>query len=175
MTLIPVVNEQDEIITHKERNELLQEDIYRIASLWIMNEFGEILLAQRAATKLKNPNKWTCIVNGTVEKGESYEGNIIKETEEEIGIQIGGGGDLPTPILLAKELFVSNWTHFVAIFFVKLPKSTSLIFDENEIQATKWVTKEELGALLEKCSDDFVPSFPKFWQLVREKLEEKEL
>ncbi len=155
MALIPVVNEQDEIITYKERNELLQEDIYRIASLWIMNEFGEILLAQRAATKLKNPNKWTCIVNGTVEKGESYEDNIIKETEEEIGIKIGGG-DLPTPILLAKELFVSNWTHFVAIFFVRLPKSTVFVFDENEIQATKRVTKEELGRLLENFPEDFV-------------------
>ena len=84
MSLIPVVNEQDEIIGYKQRNEILVDDIYRIASLWVINELGEILLVQRATTKSHDPSKWTCTVNGTVEKGENYEENIIKEMEEEI-------------------------------------------------------------------------------------------
>ena len=169
MSLIPVVNEQDEVIEYKERSEIQIEDIYRVASLWVMNEFGEILLAQRASKKSHNPNKWTCVVNGTVEKGESYEENIIKEAEEEIGVKIRKNH---TPILLAKELFVSNWKHFVAMFFVRLPKSTSFVFDEQEIQAVKRVNREELRELLEKFSDDFVGSFPKLWKLVSQKLEE---
>jgi hypothetical protein len=36
--LIPVLNENEEIIGHKERNEIKQEDIYMVSSLRVMNE-----------------------------------------------------------------------------------------------------------------------------------------
>ncbi|MEI7562268.1 MAG: hypothetical protein WCJ39_00675 [bacterium] len=55
MALIPVVNEQDEIIGYKERSEIQKEDIYRVTALWITNNKGEILIAQRAFTKRNNP------------------------------------------------------------------------------------------------------------------------
>jgi NADH pyrophosphatase NudC (nudix superfamily) len=41
-------------------------------------------LTQRAATKKNDPDKRTSAVAGTVEKGETFETNIIKETQEEI-------------------------------------------------------------------------------------------
>jgi hypothetical protein len=37
--LIPIVNDNDEIIGYKERKEIQTEDIYRISSLWVVNEF----------------------------------------------------------------------------------------------------------------------------------------
>jgi isopentenyldiphosphate isomerase len=81
---IPIVNEHDEIIGYKERNDITKEDIYRVSTLLVMNEYDEILLTKRAATKKNNPNKRTLAVNGTVEKGETYEENIIHEAQEEI-------------------------------------------------------------------------------------------
>ena len=55
MEIIPLVNEQDEIIGYKERAEIKTEDIYRVSALRITNSQGEILVAQRAFTKKNNP------------------------------------------------------------------------------------------------------------------------
>lgn len=164
--LIPIVNEQDEIIAYKEREEVTKEEIYRVSALWVMNEFGEILLAQRAATKSHSPNKRTLPVNGTVEKGEMYEENIIRETQEEIGVELSGHR------LLLKELFGGDWIKFVAIFFVQLPKSAPFVFDETEIQDAKRVSVEEFEKRLETSPSDLVPSLPSIRKLVKEKIKE---
>ena len=67
---------------------------------------------------------------------------------------------------------MSNWKHFVAVFFVKLPKATSFVFDEGEIQATKRVSTKELEERLKQSPDDFVISAPSIRKLVKEKIEE---
>ena len=48
---IPIVNEQDEIIGYKDRKDRNIIDITRITGLWLWNEKGEVLLAQRAFSK----------------------------------------------------------------------------------------------------------------------------
>ncbi len=83
---IPIVNEQDEIIGYKDRKDRNLVDITRVSALWITNEDGEILLAQRGLNKTHSPGLWGPAVAGTVEEGETYESNIIKEAEEEIGL-----------------------------------------------------------------------------------------
>jgi isopentenyl-diphosphate delta-isomerase len=151
LMLIPIVDKNDEIITYKERNEILHEDIYRIASLWVENEEGEVLLTQRASSKTHNPDKRTIAVNGTVEGKETYEENIIHETQEEIGIKISN------PLLLNKELASSGgWTHFIALFFVRIPKESPFVFDPQEVQAVKWAKKAEVEQWLAEAPDDFV-------------------
>ena len=57
MTRIPIVNEQDEIVCYKEREEATREDIRRITSLFLFNEKGETLLARRHPNKLISPNR----------------------------------------------------------------------------------------------------------------------
>ena len=44
---IPIVNEQDEVIAYKEREETTREDIRRIVALYIVNEKHEALIAKR--------------------------------------------------------------------------------------------------------------------------------
>lgn len=85
--LIPIVDEEDNIIDYKERKKLDLKDIYRVSALWIENSKGEILLAQRSFNKKHHPGLWGPAVAGTVEKGESYEENISHEIEEELGIK----------------------------------------------------------------------------------------
>ncbi len=84
---IVIVNDQDEVIAHKERGTLTKDDIYRVSALWVKNSRGDILLAQRKFTKSHDPGKWGPAVAGTVGEGETYKQNIIKEAEEEIGLR----------------------------------------------------------------------------------------
>jgi len=86
MTKIIIVDENDKIIGYKERGTLNFRDIYRVSALQVKNSVGQILLAQRKLTKKKNPGKWGPAVAGTNDEGETYESNIIKEAEEEIGL-----------------------------------------------------------------------------------------
>jgi len=81
-----IVNEQDEVIGYKERNLITRDDIYRVAGLWITNSRGDILLARRAFSKTHDPGKWGPAVSGTIAANETYEENIIKEAEEELGL-----------------------------------------------------------------------------------------
>jgi len=86
MVLIPIVDEQDNLLCHKERDMVWPGDIYRISDLRIRNSKGQHLIAQRALCKKNHPGYRSGAVCGTVEKGESYESNIRKEMFEEIGL-----------------------------------------------------------------------------------------
>lgn len=77
--LYQVVNDSDEVIGHKFRNDIdFVKDIYRVAALWLTNSQGQVLIAQRLLTKDKDPGKWGPAAAGTLEKDETYESNIYK-------------------------------------------------------------------------------------------------
>src|SRR3989339_514660 len=83
---IPIVNEQDEIIGYEERETRNPKHICRVTGLWVTDKDQNILLAQRALVRKFNPGMWGPAVSGTVEEGETYKSNIIKEAREEIGL-----------------------------------------------------------------------------------------
>ena len=84
---IPIVNEQDEVIEYKKREEATHEDIRRIIALYVFNEKGKTLIAKRHSTKIIDPNKWGPAVAGTVDEGYDYDSTVLKEAEEEIGLK----------------------------------------------------------------------------------------
>lgn len=84
--LVTIVDEQDNILGVKARDDLGSKDIVRISVLWIENSKGQVLLQQRSLAKKTGPGKWGPAVAGTVESHETYASNIIKEAEEEIGL-----------------------------------------------------------------------------------------
>ncbi len=83
---IVIVDENDNEIDAKDQSEIQSRDIYRVSALWVTNSRNQVLLAQRKLTKQNDPGKWGPAVAGTVEKDETYESNIYKEVEEEIGL-----------------------------------------------------------------------------------------
>jgi isopentenyldiphosphate isomerase len=84
---IQIVDQNDNLIGIKDRTEVdFSKDIYRVAALWLTNPDGEVLIAQRKLTKDKDPGLWGPAVAGTIEEGETYESNIYKEADEEIGL-----------------------------------------------------------------------------------------
>ncbi|NND64799.1 MAG: NUDIX domain-containing protein, partial [Gammaproteobacteria bacterium] len=84
---ILVVNEKDEVIGEKYRRDMdYDQDIFRSSVLWLTNSSGEVLLAKRVMTKKKDPGKWGPSVAGTLEVGETYDSNMVKEIQEEIGL-----------------------------------------------------------------------------------------
>lgn len=164
MELIPVVNLQDEILFYKNRDDITSDDIFRVASVWVLNDKKEVLLGRRSLTKKTNPNKFAPIVNGTVNKDESYEENALKELKEEIGIT-------RTKLNFLTKLFVKEkWQLFVSYFSTQLTESDQLNFDSNEIAEIVYWPLAELEFSLINQPEMFVPDFKRVYEEVRELL-----
>lgn len=149
---IPIVNEQDEIIGYKDRKDRNTIDITRITGLWLWNEKGEVLLAQRAFSKSINPGLWGPAVAGTVEEGETYESNIIKEAEEEIelyGLK---------PVLGPKLRRTTKHAYFVQWFTATINSDYPLVKQDSEVESIKWFSKEELMKALDETPEIFLGS-----------------
>ncbi len=145
MPKIPVVNENDELIRYKEREELAPEDIYRVSALWLTNPQGQILLAQRAFTKSHDPGKWGPAVAGTVEEGEDYESNIVKEAAEELGLIDLKLNKLAKLRRRGKYQYFSQWYEAI----IDKPEDEFKV-QTDEVAAIKWFDKDELRNDLEK-------------------------
>lgn len=156
MSKVIVVNRQDEIIAYKERSDWNNTDIIRVSALWIYNSRNEVLIAQRSLNKVRSPGLWAQSVAGTVEEGETYESNILKEAEEEIGLTIKAEA-----LTLAPKNFIdTEHAYFVQMYFLKLDLPvTDFIPRVGEVEQVKWISLEELSAWFAERPGDFTPAF----------------
>ena len=84
--LIQHVNDQDEVLGWITPEQRADHHIYRVSALWLTNSQGDILIAQRNPNMNNSGGLWGPAAAGTVEAGESYHDNIVKEAAEEIGL-----------------------------------------------------------------------------------------
>lgn len=147
---IPIVDESDNVINYIERDACDADSIYRVSYLWITDTDGRILLAKRAMHKKHDPGTWGPAVAGTVEENETYEENIIKEAEEELGLR----NIKPT---IGKKLRVhSNYQYFSQEFLLTLPSGfNDFTHQEEEVSEIRWFTEDELRTELIENPDIF--------------------
>jgi len=147
---ITIVDENDNIIGYKERGTLTKDDIYRVSDLMVRNSKGDFLLAQRSFKKKHSPGLWTNAVSGTNEKGETYESNIIKEAEEELGIK-----DLRFE-KSRKLRYTGRHNFFCQEFNLTLDRDIKdFKIQKDEVEQIKWYTREELEKELKENPEKF--------------------
>lgn len=154
MALFTIVNDKDEVIGAKKRSAMTCDDIYRVSALWLTNSKGEVLLARRAFTKSHDPGKWGPAVAGTVEDGETYELNIIKEMDEELGLRgvsVRAG---------EKQLRSSKkWRYFGQRFYATVDKRIDeFTIQADEVAEVRWFTREQLQKEVAEHPDHFLRS-----------------
>ena len=172
--LITIVDETDTPIGVKPREELTPSDIYRVSSLWVFNSAGEYLLAQRSANRKQHPLAWQSSAAGTVEEGESYQDNILKEAQQEIGAIISPDNLIPLPKQLVKE----NYAYYVQRYLTRLDKKLEeFTIQEEEIQALQWIAATEIWRIIREDPNYFVKPFREVFgqvdQLVQSLLNEQ--
>ena len=159
-TRIIVVDENDEVIGHKHRDTLKKEDIYRVSALWITNSRGEILLARRHRSKSHHPRMWGPAVAGTVDEGETYEENIIKEAEEELGLRN------IKPKLGPKTKTDSEYHYFVQWYTLNVDRAVKeLKIQEDEVEEVQWFFPEDFKKQLEEHPEEFSPTMKNYFEL----------
>lgn len=149
-----IVDENDNIIAYKDRDSLKNEDIWRVSALWLINSKGEILMARRALNKIHNPGKWGPAAAGTVEEGETYDFNIIKEVEEEIGLK-----NLEFKKSLKIKTSTGKQSYFCQWYLAKIDKPIEEFkIQKSEVAEIKWFSKEELKKKLQENPNEFIYS-----------------
>ena len=155
-----VVDESDQIIGHKRKEDIRQQDIYRVSALWITNSTGEILLSKRHRSKSHDPSKWICAVTGTVEEGESYEENIIKEAEEELGLK-------NITLALGPKTKIDGYhNHFTQWYKLLVDKEIEEFrLQEGEVEEIAWISENDLAKELGSIPEKFGPNLKKYFTL----------
>jgi len=157
-----IVNENDEVIGSMNRKDDDGKNICRVAALWIENSKGEVLLAQRSFNKTFDPGKWGPAVAGTVEVGETYESNIIKEAEEEIGLNLK---DYKFEKL--QKVKVNEPHNYFGQWYKAIVDKDLAEFriDPIEVEQIRWFSPEELRNEIENEPDKFTITTANFAKL----------
>ncbi len=165
--LTTIVDEDDKEVGYKENNLITYDDIYRVTGLLIINLQGQVLLAKRALTKTHSPGKWAPAVAGTVEKGETYDFNIIKEAKEELDLDL----DISQLELLIKLRLKLRWNYFAQLYLYHCDKAAAEFnFDKNEASELKWFSLRELKNEFNNFPENFVENFVNYYPLIENRL-----
>eukprot|EP00163_Fabomonas_tropica_P015817 TRINITY_DN28655_c0_g1_i1.p2 TRINITY_DN28655_c0_g1~~TRINITY_DN28655_c0_g1_i1.p2 ORF type:complete len:228 (+),score=71.59 TRINITY_DN28655_c0_g1_i1:96-779(+) len=170
-----LVSPDDEAIGHdsKKACHLKPGKLHRAFSVFLINSKGELLLQRRAPAKITFPNLWTntCCSHPLWRDEEREEKDqlgvkraAIRKLEHELGIP---ANEVP----IEKFHFVTRihymadsdttWVEHEVDYILFIQADVTLKPEENEVCDTKWVSQEEMKALLADTAAhvDYTPWF----------------
>lgn len=140
-----------------------------ISSLWVFNNKKDLLIAERPVGK-SDAGKFTESAVGTVEAGETYETNLVKEAYEELGMRI----DSKDLVYIAKEFYKGKHGQmFGAMYAVLLDEETpTLNINTAEVPSVEWISYDQVVEELKKDDIKLVGGFDKFyfqvWEVIKD-------
>ncbi len=112
---------------------------HAVTNVWVINPDGKILCSKRSTDNEGNPNKWQTYVGGHVAKGENFKQNVVREINEELGLNLSDG----RLVCLQKERS-ENYKHITVMFAFYLNQAlTQFNFKDGEVGATQWLNFDE--------------------------------
>ena len=140
--------------------------------LWLFTNNGEILLQQRSHKKKIYPLLWDVSVAGHIDAGETFIDAVMRETEEEIGLQIKSNNLQKIGTFLHETIYNNGKIkdfEFHQVFITELKVHIKhLIIQEEEVEAVKLVSFEAFETLLKesKTNNHFVSSNSDYYKFV---------
>lgn len=156
--MFDVVNERNEVTGQLTRGEVHARGLlHRAVHVFVMNSRGEIYLQKRSHLKDVSPLKWDSSAAGHLDVGESYAACAIRETREEVGIEITGTE-------LAAELPAGDHTdhEFVELHLAR-HNGPMRPFPE-EIACGEWFAPEIIDDWVAARPQDFAKGFVSCWK-----------
>jgi len=156
MKLTIVDIEDTEIEVKDVRDVDWKNDIYRVGAILLRNSRGEILTAQRALDKPHSPGLWGPSAAGMVESHETYESNVLNETEEELGLTLSQKDLRKGPKIYTQRSDPPR-QYFMQWYYADYDWDIEeFVLQKDEVAAVQWISKEKLTEELVKNNSDFV-------------------
>jgi isopentenyl-diphosphate delta-isomerase type 1 len=136
--IFDVVDENDNVIGQATREECNSNPniIHRAVFVLVHNSKNQILWQKRSYRKDTAPGKWVTSVSGHVDSGEDYRDAAIRETKEELGIDV----DVE---FLGKFLYqYQKENEYSSIF--RAFSNGPFYYNREEIETIKFMTIDEL-------------------------------
>lgn len=138
----------------------------RVVRVVIVSPTKQDVLLQRRSMEVHSfPDHWETSASGHVDVGESELEAAVRETKEELGVELG-----------LEEVAVNRYSDtdgekfFNSIYIGVLDKDTPLNFDTHEVSEVRWFTIQEINDLLLHQPQQCTPGLKAVWQKFHAKL-----
>jgi len=137
--LIEVVTEKGEVIKVVPRSEIHGDPslLHKVVHVLVFNSKEDLLLQKRSMSKDVAPGKWDTSVGGHVNAGETLEEAVMREMEEELGINEG------VPEYLYSYIH-SNPFETELVYTYKSLYDGEIIFQQDEIDEVRPWSMDEI-------------------------------
>ncbi|MFE8702592.1 NUDIX domain-containing protein [Cytobacillus sp. FJAT-54145] len=148
---------------HERGKTMMDGDYHLVVHVWIMNGKGEFLIQKRQPWKKGHPNMWDCSAAGSAICGDNSEQAAIRETKEEIGIDLD--------IFNGEVLFTHYFSHgFDDIWLVNQEVDVKdLKLQEEEVADAKWASEEQIKEMVTNGEFIAFEYLDRFFELARAK------
>lgn len=156
---VVVVDENDNEVGSAMLAEVWQKGLYhRIASIFVEDEQGRMLLQRRGPNVKVYSNCWDQAAGGHVDEGYTYEQTAANELAEEIGLHDVELTTITTYRFNTKEgdRIINQ---FVRVFLAHVPSDTPLQPQAEEVSKLRWFTPAELKDIVAGHPEMFTPGF----------------
>lgn len=144
--LLDVVDEHDCVIGQEKRLIIYEKGLnFRAINVFIENDKGQLWIPRRVANKRLFPLALDMSCAGHVASGETYEQALIRETVEELGIDL-------TVTPYEEVAYMTPYTHNTSAFtrVYRIHQNEEPQYNHGDFCAFYWLTPQELVALLEQ-------------------------
>lgn len=145
---------------------------HKAVVVFIVNSKNEVLIQQRSANKKLWPNKWDITAGGHVFSGEFGYQSVIRETKEEIGLDIQVTDLLfigATTSINTKEDIINR--HYNEYFIVRKDVNLKEIqLEDSEVQDIKWISKNNLIKMIDNRDEELTDKWG-CWDYLKKYLE----
>lgn len=146
-----------------ERNEAHRDGIcHRVIHLWILNMNNELLIQQRSSNKESGANLWHVSVGGHIDAYESIESTLIRETKEELGLNISHLMDSIVYLYSFNECTIEHDGDYIDneiydVFVLKADFDLSQVTaQEEEVQAVKYIKYDDFRRIVISGDSSFL-------------------
>lgn len=153
---------------------------HRAIGIWLYNDHGEVLLQRRSAEKDSYPLRWQSSAAGHVTSGDTVEETVIKEVEEEVGIELSVSDLELVAVTCESEQgqaknfgqMIDNEYRFIYIAFTS-QKIDEFNFNTHEVCELKFVPYRQALAAIDNQDPSVCPASKNSIACVRAALAKK--
>jgi isopentenyldiphosphate isomerase len=157
--IFDVVNEQDEVIGQRTRNEVHRLGLmHRAVHVLAFNAAGQVFLQKRSMKKDRQPGLWDSSASGHVEAGEDYDTCAVRELYEEIGLQMP---NLPRRLFKLGACPETDQEH---LWVYRCEAEGPFRLDPEEVERGRWFAREEVTRWMAQRPEDFASALLMIWK-----------